>query len=174
MLEIYDPYYRQINNIVSKATKDELLNIAFEEDAFIDNSYNISFFKHPKLLQHFNTTKFNCVVQMLKVTKNETKIHKDKNRYNEYDKIYMPRQTVINFPLTLIPGSTFFYDDDKNFVCQADYTECIGAILNTGEKFHNVQYRGSGEPRIVFQLCFEESYIQVCNIFDNFLKNIIL
>ncbi len=44
---------------------------------------------------------------MLKVSESGSKIHKDKNRYNEYENIYMPRQTVISFPLTENFGETW-------------------------------------------------------------------
>ena len=45
MLQIYDPYYRQIPNMLSEDTKEKLLEIATAPDAFVDISYKISFFK---------------------------------------------------------------------------------------------------------------------------------
>lgn len=173
ILQHYDPYFRQVPYNISTETKQQLLEIAFAPGAFIDISYKISFFKLPTTIQKFNTTGLDCVCQMLRVTESGSKIHKDKNRYNEYDKIFMPRQTVINYPLTDTPGETYFYDDDENFVCKAVY-ENNGAILNTGEKLHNVNYKDDGKPRIVFQLCFKETYFEVCNMYDRVIKEIIL
>ena len=61
MLQIYDPYYRQIENMLSEDTKEKLLEIATAPDAFVDISYKISFFKLPGTIQHFNKTGQNCV-----------------------------------------------------------------------------------------------------------------
>lgn len=174
MLESYDSYFKKVPNILSSDTKKELLRIAYEPDAFVDISYKISFFKLPSKIQHFNTTGLNCVCQMLRVTESGSKIHKDKNRYNEYENLYMPRQAVINFPLIPSEDETFFYDDEENFVCSVDYIDGNGAVLNTGEKLHNVNYKGDGTPRIVFQLCFEEKFDEVCQIYDLYLKDKIL
>lgn len=172
MLQIYDPYFRQVEYALSNATRNQLLEIALAPGAFVDISYKISFFKLPSKIQHFNTTGLNCVCQMLRVTEQGSKIHKDRNRYNEYENLYMPRTAVINFPLMTTTSKTNFYDDDENFVCSVGYDNC-GAILNTGGKLHNVDYTDS-TPRIVFQLCFEESYDEVCRIYDEKLKGIVL
>ena len=51
------------------------------------------------------------------------------------------------------------------FLCEADY-EGYGAILNTGEYYHNVYFTKDKETRIVFQLCFEEKFEQVCKIYN--------
>jgi hypothetical protein len=174
MLKQYDPYFRQVPNNISESTKTELLKIAFAPDAFIDISYKISFFKLPSKIQKFNKTGLDCVCQMLRVSESGSKIHKDRNRYNEYENLYMPRQTVINYPLTVNADDTFFYDDEENFVCNISYNHGGGAILNTGEKLHNVNYTGDGSPRISFQLCFEQPYEEVCKIYKDRIKEIIL
>lgn len=171
-LQHYDPYYRQVSYALSEDTRKQLLAIAVAPNAFIDISYKISFFKLPSTIQHFNTTGLNCVCQMLRVAETDSKIHKDRNRYNEYENIYMPRSAVINFPLMPTKSKTMFYDDDKTFICSVGYSNC-GAILNTGQKYHNVEYLDT-LPRIVFQLCFEESYEEVCTIYDEKLKGLIL
>lgn len=174
MLQHYDPFFRQVPYIISEKTKHDLLDIALRPDAFVDISYKISFFKLPSTIQQFNTTGLDCVCQMLRVTESGSKIHKDKNRYNEYENIFMPRQTVINFPLTENPDETWFYDDDENHMCTVTYNN-NGAILNTGEKLHNVNYTtADGSPRIVFQLCFAQDYKTVCDLFDSKLRNITL
>lgn len=172
MLQTYDPYFRQVHYAISDNTKKQLLEIATAPDAFVDISYKISFFKLPSTIQHFNTTGLKCVCQMLRVSETGSKIHKDRNRYNEYENLYMPRTAVINFPLSSTTSKTNFYDDDENFVCSVGYNNC-GAILNTGGCFHNVEYTDIS-PRIVFQLCFDETYEEVCNIYDTHLKDILL
>lgn len=172
MLQICDPYFRQVPYALSNETRKQLLEIATSPGAFVDISYKISFFKLPSTIQHFNTTDLDCVCQMLKVTEQGSKIHKDKNRYNEYENLYMPRTTVINFPLMSTTSKTNFYDDNKRFVCSAEYNDC-GAILNTGGYFHNVDYTDNS-PRIVFQLCFEEPYKEVCKIYEEKLEGFIL
>jgi hypothetical protein len=174
MLQTYNHYYKQVPNILSDETKKRLLEIAHEPGAFVDISYKISFFKLPSKIQYFNKTGLKCVCQMLRVTENGSKIHKDKNRYNEYENIFMPRQAVINFPLTPNADETYFYDDNEQFVCSVGYLEGNGAILNTGEKLHNVNYTGNGTPRIVFQLCFEETFDQVCRLYETHLRDIVL
>ena len=160
-----EPYYKLIPYAISDQTKQELLDIATAPDAFVDISYKISFFKRPSTIQKFNTTGLNCTCQMLRVTESGSTIHKDRNRYNEFDNLYMPRQTVISFALTSNCGETYFYDDNKNFVCKANY-EGQGAILNTGQCFHNVHFTKDNNTRIVFQLCFEETFEQVCKIYN--------
>jgi len=160
-----EPYYKLVPYAISSKTKQELLDIATAADAFVDISYKISFFKLPSTIQKFNTTGLNCTCQMLRVTESGSSIHKDRNRYNEYDNLYMPRQTVISFALTSNCGETYFYDDNKNFVCKANY-EGQGAILNTGQCFHNVHFTKDNNTRIVFQLCFEETFEQVCKIYN--------
>lgn len=172
MLQICDPYFRQIPYALSDTTREQLLEIATAPGAFVDISYKISFFKLPSTIQRFNTTGLNCVCQMLRVTEQGSKIHKDKNRYNEYENLYMPRSAVINFPLMPTTSKTNFYDDNENFVCSVGYNN-TGAILNTGGHFHNVDYTDDS-PRIVFQLCFEESYEEVCDIYEDRLKGFIL
>ncbi len=103
-----EPYYKLIPYMISEDTKEQLLEIAYAPGAFVDISYKISFFKLPSTIQKFNTTGLNCVCQMLRVSESGSKIHKDKNRYNEYENLYMPRQTVISFPLTTNGGKTLF------------------------------------------------------------------
>lgn len=169
---VYDPYFRQIPSILSEETRKELLNIAQADGAFVDISYKISFFKHPKLIQRFNTTGLDCVCQMLRVTENGSKIHKDKDRMNEIDNIFMPRTTVLNFPLLPTKSATVFYDENENEICRAVYNGG-GAILNTGGILHNVDYKDS-EPRLVFQLCFSQQYNEVCEIYENELMGVVI
>jgi len=160
-----EPYYKLIPYAISDQTKQELLDIATAPDAFVDISYKISFFKFPSTIQKFNTTGLNCTCQMLRINESDSVIHKDKNRHNEFDGTYIPRQTVVSFPLTENSGVTHFYNDNKMFLCEADY-EGHGAILNTGEYYHNVYFTKDNETRIVFQLCFEETFEQVCKIYN--------
>jgi len=160
-----EPYYKLIPYAISNQTKQELLDIATAPDAFVDISYKISFFKFPSTIQKFNTTGLNCTCQMLRINESDSVIHKDKNRHNEFDGTYIPRQTVVSFPLTENSGVTHFYNDNKMFLCEADY-EGHGAILNTGEYYHNVYFTKDNETRIVFQLCFEETFEQVCKIYN--------
>ena len=54
--------------MISDDTKEQLLEIAYAPEAFVDISYKISFFKLPSTIQKFNTTGLNCVCQMLRVT----------------------------------------------------------------------------------------------------------
>ena len=168
-----EPYYKLIPYMISDDTKEQLLEIAYAPEAFVDISNKISFFKLPSTIQKFNTTGLNCVCQMLRVTESGSKIHKDKNRYNEYENLYMPRQTVISFPLTNNGGKTHFYDDDENFVCDINYDN-QGAILNTGGYNHNVHFTEDNDTRLVFQLCFEEQFSEVCDIYENNLKGMML
>mgnify|MGYP003323692431 CR=1 FL=1 len=172
-MKFLEPYYKLTHYMLSDSTRKALLHIANAPDAFVDISYKISFFKLPSTIQQFNTTGLNCVCQMLRVSESGSKIHKDKNRFNEYENLWMPRQTVISFPLTDNGGATHFYDDDKNFVCDINY-DGKGAILNTGECNHNVYFTEDNETRIVFQLCFEEKFSEVCNIYEKKLKDVIL
>ena len=160
-----EPYYKLIPYAISNQTKQELLDIATAPDAFVDISYKISFFKFPSTIQKFNTTGLNCTCQMLRINESDSVIHKDKNRHNEFDGTYIPRQTVVSFPLTENSGVTHFYNDNKMFLCEADY-EGHGAILNTGEYYHNVYFTKDNETRIVFQLCFEETFEQECKIYN--------
>lgn len=172
MLQIYDPYFRQVPDILSNKTRYQLLEIANASNAFIDISYKISFLKLPSTIQHFNTTSLNCVCQMLRVSEQGSTIHKDRNRHNEFENLYMPRTTVINFPLMTTNSKTNFYNNNKEFVCSVGYDNS-GAILNTGGQFHNVDYKDS-TPRIVFQLCFEQDYEEVCNIYNSNLRDVML
>ena len=173
MLQSYDPYYRVVPNILGENTKKELLEIALKPNAFVDISYKISFFKLPSTIQKFNNTGLNCVCQLLKVNESGSKIHKDKNRYNEFEGTYIQRQTVVSFPLTENCGETWFYDESLNKVASINY-EGYGAILNTGGHYHNVYFTEDNDTRIVFQLCFEEAYEDVCQIFEDKLKGITL
>ncbi len=160
-----EPYFKLVPYAIGETTKQELLDIALAPNAFVDISYKISFFKLPSKLQHFNTTGLKCTCQMLRVNEPDSTIHKDKNRYNEYENLYMPRQTVISFALTDNCGETHFYNDDKEFVTSIDYSG-HGAILNTGEHFHNVHFTEGNNVRIVFQLCFEDNFETVCKLWN--------
>ena len=166
-----EPYYKLVPYAISDQTKQELLDIALAPDTFVDISYKISFFKLPSKLQHFNTTGLKCTCQLLRVNEPDSTIHKDRNRYNEYDKTYMPRQTVVSFALTNNCGETHFYDDNKNFVTSIDYAG-HGAILNTGEHYHNVHFTEDNNTRIVFQLCFEETFNEVCEMYQSVSERI--
>ena len=85
----------------------------------------------------------------------------------------MPRQTVISFPLTESCGETWFYNDKEENVAKINY-DGYGAVLNTGEHFHNVYFTEDDNTRIVFQLCFEETYNEVCNLYEEQLKGFVL
>jgi len=161
-----EPYFKLVPYAIGETTKQELLDIALAPNAFVDISYKISFFKLPSKLQHFNTTGLKCTCQMLRVNEPDSTIHKDKNRYNEYDETYMPRQTVVSFALTENCGVTHFYSDDKKFICAADYAG-HGAILNTGGYNHNVHFTNEDNTRIVFQLCFEDNFETVCKLWND-------
>lgn len=165
MLHNCDPYYRVIPYAITDSTKQDLLEIAHAPGAFVDISYKISFFKLPSKLQRFNNTGLDCVCQLLRVNEPDSVIHKDRNRHNEYEGTYMPRQTVISFPLTDNSGETCFYDEQKNIVAKVNYNG-YGAILNTGEQFHNVNFSIHNNTRIVFQLCFENMYHEVIDIYN--------
>lgn len=160
-----EPYYKLVPYAIGENTKQELLDIALAPDAFVDISYKISFFKLPSTIQRFNTTGLNCVCQLLRVSESGSVIHKDRNRFNEYENLYMPRQTVVSFALTDNCGETHFYNDRKEFVTSVDYSG-FGAILNTGEYYHNVHFTEGNNVRIVFQLCFEETFDKVCNLYN--------
>ena len=164
-----EPYYKLVPYAISDDTKQKLLKIALAPNAFMDISYKISFFKFPGKIQHFNNTNLKCACQLLRVSESGSTIHKDNNRYNEYDNTYIPRQTVISFPLTENCGVTHFYNDNKEFVCKADY-EGYGAILNTGKYYHNVYFTENNNVRIVFQLCFKETFEEVCKLYDEGVK----
>ena len=166
-LQFFDPYYRQIPNRLSEKTKKELLKLAYEKDAFVNTGYNISFFKYPSKLQKFAPY---GVGQMLKVIEKDSKIHKDNGRINEYDGTYMPRNIVINYPLTDNSSNTNWYDDEKNLVTTTEYDK-YAAIINIGGCYHNVDYKGS-EERIVFQLCFDESLDEVWNLWNTKIYDI--
>ena len=161
-----EPYFKLVPYAIGETTKPELLDIALAPNAFVDISYKISFFKLPSKLQHFNTTGLKCVCQMLRVNEPDSTIHKDKNRYNEFDNTYMPRRTVVSFALTENCGVTHFYDEDKKFICAADYTG-HGAILNTGGYNHNVHFTNKDNTRIVFQLFFEDNFDTVCKLWND-------
>ena len=161
-----EPYYKLVPYAITEDTKHKILNFAYAPDAFVDISYKISFFKLPSTIQHFNTTGLDCVCQMLKVNESGSTIHKDNNRHNEFDGTWIPRQTVVSFALTENCGSTHFFDDNKKLVCDINY-EGHGAILNTGEHYHNVHFEDTNNERIVFQFCFEESFDQVCKLWNN-------
>ena len=60
-----EPYYKIVPYAVEENTKQRLLDLAYESDAFVDISYKISFFKLPSKLQKFNTTGLDCVCQLL-------------------------------------------------------------------------------------------------------------
>jgi hypothetical protein len=47
-------------------------------------------------------------------------------------------------------------------------------VLNTGEHFHNVYFTEDDNTRIVFQLCFEETYNEVCTLYEEQLKGFVL
>lgn len=166
-LQNFDPYFRMIPNGISEKTKKELLVLAKEPDAFVDNSYKISFFRHPDKLQKYAPY---GVAQLLKITEGDGTIHKDRNRYNEYDGTYMPRKSVINYPLTDNPADTVWYDDDKNEVARTVYGN-HAAILHVGECYHGVDYNGK-EPRIVFQLCFAEGLNDTWNLWNEELYSL--
>ena len=168
-----EPYYKLVPYAITEDTKQKILSFAHAPDAFVDISYKISFFKLPSTIQHFNTTGLDCVCQMLKVSESGSKIHKDKNRYNEYENIFMPRQTVISFPLTENCGETWFYNDKEENVAKVNY-DGYGAVLNTGEHLHNVYFTKDDNTRIVFQLCFEEKYNEVCTLYEENLKGFML
>lgn len=166
-----EPYFKLVPYAISTETKAKLLDIAYAPNAFVDISYKISFFRFPGTLQVFNNTGLDCVCQMLRVNEPDSTIHKDKNRYNEFDNTYIPRQTVVSFALTENCGTTFFYDDNKNFSCEANYYG-KGAILNTGEYYHNVNFTKDNNTRIVFQLCFEETFNEVCELYQTVSERI--
>lgn len=172
-------YFRIVPNRLTEETKKELLKLANEPDAFVDISYKVSFFKYPSKLQKFAPW---GVAQMLRVSEEDSTIHKDNNRTNEFDDTYMPRRTVINYPLTDNPSKTNWYDDNKNLVATTTYDkqlypslpdECFtlegknynAAILNTGGGYHNVEFKNGDEPRIVFQLCFDSDIDDVHEMF---------
>ena len=159
-LQNFNKYFRIVPNRLTEKTKKELLKLANEKDAFVDISYKISFFKYPSKLQKFAPW---GVAQMLKVNEEDSKIHKDNSRTNEYDGTYIPRRTVINYPLTDNPPSTNWYDDNKKLVTTTEYNNA--AILNTGGCYHNVEFKKGDKPRIVFQLCFESDIDDVDDMF---------
>jgi hypothetical protein len=167
-LQNYDQYFRIVPNRITEKTKGELLELAYEKDAFVDISYKISFFKHPAKLQKYAPY---GVAQMLRVTEEGSKIHKDKNRYNEFDGIYMPRNTIINYPLTDNPAGTNWYDEEKNLLTTTEYNG-HAVILNAGGYYHNVDFKRGDKPRIVFQLCFEESLEEVWNLWNTKIYDI--
>ena len=175
----FNKYFRIVPNRLTEKTKKELLKLANEKDAFVDISYKISFFKYPSKLQKFAPR---GVAQMLKVNEEDSKIHKDNSRTNEYDGTYIPRRTVINYPLTDNPPNTNWYDDNKKLVTTTKYNtklypslpdSCFtlngknnnAAILNTGGCYHNVDFKKGDKPRIVFQLCFESDIDDVADMF---------
>lgn len=155
-------YFRHIDFLISDKTKKLALELS-EGEAFMDNSYHISFFKLPSQLDDLGLP---FQLQILKQTKKISKIHRDKNRFNEFDGTWIPRNCVINFPLTG-SGETYFYDEEKNLICKTNY-ESNGAILNTGKYFHNV-ILNNDVPRIALQFCFEESFNEVSKLYDDYL-----
>ena len=115
MPQSYEPYYKLTHYMLGENTRKKLLDIANAPGAFVDISYKISFFKLPSTIQHFNTTGLNCVCQMLRVSESGSTIHKDRNRYNEYDNQYMPRHTVISFALTFLIFLRFIQLNNPRF-----------------------------------------------------------
>ena len=77
-----EPYYKLVPYAIKESTRQKLLDLAYEPDAFVDISYKISFFKLPNKLQKFNTTGLDCVCQLLRVNESGSTVHKDKNRHN--------------------------------------------------------------------------------------------
>ena len=109
-----EPIIKLHPSAIKDKTKQQLLYLAYEPDAFVDISYKISFFKLPSKLQKFNTTGLNCVCPPLRVNESVAP-HKDKNRYNEYENLYINQTDCDKFCLTENCGETYFYDDNKDF-----------------------------------------------------------
>lgn len=163
-----DNIFYRIKNIFSEEKKQKMLALANRPGAFFDNSYGISFYKHPLELDVLSIDGL-WQVQMLKQSVRESKIHKDKNRQNEFDNIYMPRATVMSWPIQG-EGYTCFYDENhQSCIATVNYNN-DGAILNTGGHPHNVILT-SDEPRIVFQLCFEESFETVVKYYEDHISS---
>jgi len=158
-----DNLFYKIKNIFSEEKRQQMLEIANKPGAFFDNSYGISFFKYPLQLDLLGIDGL-WQVQMLKQTVKESKIHKDKNRHNEFDDIYMPRATVMSWPIQG-EGHTCFYDEDHNSCIGTVNYNGDGAILNTGGYPHNVILT-SDQPRIVFQLCFDATFETVKDFYE--------
>jgi|GEM_PF-2482472 hypothetical protein len=159
--------YHRVHNIFSDEKRKEMVELANRPGAFVDNSYGISFYKHPLQLDDLEIDGV-WQVQMLRQTVKESKIHKDRNRNNEFDNIYMPRNAVISWPIQG-DGDTIFYDDDKNIINRVSYNN-DGAILNTGGYFHNV-ILNTEQPRIMFQMCFDSSFDDVVSFYEGHLKD---
>ena len=159
--------YHRVNNIFSDEKRKEMVELANKQGAFVDNSYGISFYKHQLQLDDLEIDGV-WQVQMLRQTVKESKIHKDRNRNNEFDNIYMPRNAVISWPIQG-DGDTIFYDDDKNIINRVSYNN-DGAILNTGGYFHNV-ILNTEQPRIMFQMCFDSSFDDVVSFYEGHLKD---
>ena len=159
--------YHRVHNILSDEKRKEMVELANKPGAFVDNSYGISFYKHPLQLDDLEIDGV-WQVQMLRQTVKESKIHKDRNRNNEFDNIYMPRNAVISWPIQG-DGDTIFYDDDKNIINRVSYNN-DGAILNTGGYFHNV-ILNTEQPRIMFQMCFDSSFDDVVSFYEGHLKD---
>lgn len=159
--------FKHIKNILSQETQQKALSMALQPGAFMDNSYLISFFRLPSQLVSLNID-VPYRVQMIRQTAVESKIHKDRNRHNEFDGSYIPRCTIMNFPL-VGSGETHFYDDDYKLIAVTNYQD-QGAILNTGEHLHNV-ILSKDETRICLQFCFEENFDEVCQIYDKHLAH---
>lgn len=161
--------FHKVKNIFTQEKRNQMIQMANEAGAFMDNSYGISFYKHPLQLDDLEIDGL-WQVQMLKQTVEESGIHKDRNRTNEFDNIYMPRTTVVSWPIQG-EGITQFYDDNKNLVATVNYDKYLqdGAILNTGGYFHNVKVTKG--PRIVFQLCFDVPFDSVVEYYEKDLKN---
>jgi hypothetical protein len=159
--------YHRVHNIFSDEKRKEMVKLANRPGAFVDNSYGISFYKHPLQLDDLEIDGV-WQVQMLRQTVKESKIHKDRNRNNEFDNIYMPRNAVISWPIQG-DGDTIFYDDDKNIINRVSYNN-DGAILNTGGYFHNV-ILNTEQPRIMFQMCFDSSFDDVVSFYEGHLKD---
>lgn len=162
--------FHKVKNIFTPEKRKQMIEMAHAPNAFMDNSYGISFYKHPLQLDNLGIDGL-WQVQMLKQTVEESGIHKDRNRTNEFDNIYMPRTTVISWPIEG-EGVTQFYDNNKNKISVVEYDKYKkdGAILNTGEYFHNVKVTKG--PRIVFQLCFDAPFNNVVEYYEKELKNV--
>ena len=83
--------YHRVHNIFSDEKRKEMVELANRPGAFVDNSYGISFYKHPLQLDDLEIDGV-WQVQMLRQTVKESKIHKDRNRNNEFDNMSTPKR----------------------------------------------------------------------------------